>query len=159
MGNDTGQGPLRGGCEGWVGLDWPRKERWERPQPWVSANLDLPRAALVCHYTFLNTEPRCYLEIPRGVCLHWNALPWPSCLLRGNASLPRLGITDNWLLGHSRECLSCAPALSPRSSQTTLEGSVTLNCKIKWMHLWIRYFRALDQSLACWGSGPLSEWV
>ena len=153
MGNDTGRGPLRGGCEGWVGLDWPQKERWEKPQPWVSANLDLPRVALVCRYAFPDTEPCRYLEIPRGVCLHWNALPRPSCLSRDWVSQ----ITGSLGIAVSA---SRAPQPCPLGPPKPLwKGLSLLSCKIKWMHLWIRCFWALDQSLACRGSGPLSEWV
>lgn len=54
------------------------------------------------------------------------ALHCPPASLRGKASLPRLGITDNWLLEHICKSLLCAPILCPRSSQTTLEGPVTL---------------------------------
>lgn len=83
----------------------------------------------------------------------------PPASLRGKASLLRLGITDNWLLSMPARP-SCVPQPCPLGPPKPLwKGPLLLSFKIKWMCVWIRCFWALDQSLHCSGSRPLSEWV
>lgn len=55
----------------------------------------------------------------------------PPASLKGKASLLRLGITDNWLLGHTCKSLLCAPTLPFGPPEPLWKGPSLLSCKIK----------------------------
>lgn len=159
MGNDTGQGPLRGGCEGWVGWTGHGRKGGKNHsrgfQPiWISPGQLLFAVTLFWTQNLAAT----WKSLEESACIGMLYLDPPA--FWEAKLLPRDWVSQiTGSLGIAMSA-SRAPQPCPLGPPKPLwKGLSLLSCKIKWMHLWIRYFRALDQSLACRGSGPLSEWV